>query len=435
VAGQVQSVGQPSGVILAPPAATVGVVGWLRQNLFPSPLNAALTLLVLYVLYLAIPPVVRWALIDADWVGSTREACSRDGACWVFIRVWFERLMYGLYPREEIWRINVGYGVLAVAGVLLFVPRFPWKHWIGVFLLLVYPVIAFFLFVGGTFAVSLVHLAVGLALIGSTVVRLTPAFRGRAWSAPWGRVYPAFALGALAWLVLGGWLLDLAPLTVSVHLWPQVETRLWGGLFLTLVIAAVGIVGSLPLGILLALGRRSHMPLIRAICVAFIEVWRGVPLITVLFMASNMFPLFMPEGVNFDKLLRALLGVTIFASAYMAEVVRGGLQAIPRGQYEAAEALGLGYWRTTGLVILPQALKIVIPGIVNSFIGLFKDSTLVLVIGLFDFLGMAQAAASNAHWMGFAIEGYVFTGLGFWIFCFGMSRYSQRLERRLHTVR
>jgi general L-amino acid transport system permease protein len=411
------------------------VAGWLRQNLFPSPLNTGLTLLVLYVLYLVIPPVVRWAFIDADWVGSTREACDREGACWVFIRVWFDRLMYGLYPQEEIWRIHLAYGVLAVAGALLFVPRFPWKHWIGVFLLVAYPAIAFSLFVGGTLTISLVHLAVGLALIGGTVMRVAPAFRGQAWSGAWARAYPAFALGALAWLVLGGWLLGLAPLTVSVQLWPLVETRLWGGLFLTLVIAAVGIVGSLPLGIVLALGRRSDMPVIRAICVAFIEVWRGVPLITVLFMASNMFPLFMPEGVNFDKLVRALVGVTIFASAYMAEVVRGGLQAIPKGQYEAAEALGLGYWRTTGLVILPQALKIVIPGIVNNFIGLFKDSTLVLVIGLFDFLGMAQAAASNSHWLGFAIEGYVFTGFGFWIFCFGMSRYSQHLERMLRTAR
>ena len=435
MAGQAQSIGEPSSLIVAPPRATGGIAGWLHQNLFPSPLNGALTLLVLYVLYLVIPPVVRWAFIDADWVGSTREACDREGACWVFIRVWFDRLMYGLYPQEEIWRIHVAYGVVVVAGALLFVPRFPWKHWIGVFLLVAYPAIAFSLFVGGTLTISLVHLAVGLALIGGTVMRVAPAFRGQAWSGAWARAYPAFALGALAWLVLGGWLLGLAPLTVSVQLWPLVETRLWGGLFLTLVIAAVGIVGSLPLGILLALGRRSDMPVIRAICVAFIEVWRGVPLITVLFMASNMFPLFMPEGVNFDKLLRALVGVTIFASAYMAEVVRGGLQAIPKGQYEAAEALGLGYWRTTGLVILPQALKIVIPGIVNNFIGLFKDSTLVLVIGLFDFLGMAQAAASNSHWLGFAIEGYVFTGFGFWIFCFGMSRYSQHLERTLRTAR
>ncbi|MGH7422024.1 MAG: amino acid ABC transporter permease [Candidatus Rokuibacteriota bacterium] len=347
--------------------------------------------------------------------------------------MWFERLMYGLYPDAEIWRINVGYAVFAVAGVLLFVPRFRWKPWVGAFLLFVYPLIAFVLFVGGTFTVSLVSLAVGLALIGGTVARFAPAFRERGWRAGWRRGYPVLVVAALAWLVLGDRLPGGTPLAVSVQPWPLVETRLWGGLFITLVIAAVGIVGSLPLGIVLALGRRSHLPVVRGICVAFIEVWRGVPLITVLFMASNMFPLFMPEGVNFDKLLRALLGVVIFAAAYMAEVIRGGLQALPKGQYEAAAALGLGYWRMTGLVVLPQALKIVIPGIVNNFIGLFKDTTLVLVIGLFDFLGMAQAASSDAHWVGFAIEGYVFTGVGFWIFCFGMSRYSQRLERRLHT--
>jgi len=210
MAGRAQLVDQSAGGILAPPPSTVGVAGWLRQNLFPTPLNAALTLLVLYVLYLVVPPVVRWAFIDADWAGSTREACHRDGACWVFIRVWFERLMYGLYPREEIWRINFGYGVLAIAGVLLFVPRFPWKHWIGVFLLVVYPVIAFYLFVGGTLRVSLVHLAVGLALIGGTVLRLAPAFKAQAWSITWGRAYPVFALAALAWLVLGGGLTGVA---------------------------------------------------------------------------------------------------------------------------------------------------------------------------------------------------------------------------------
>ncbi|MBI2205435.1 MAG: amino acid ABC transporter permease [Candidatus Rokubacteria bacterium] len=341
--------------------------------------------------------------------------------------------MYGFYPESEIWRIHVGYGILAVAAVPLFVPRFPWKHWVGVFLLFVYPVIAFHLFVGGTFTVDIVDLLAGLALAAGTVARFAPALAARPWSPRWRSIYPAFAVVALAWLLLGGRLVGGPLLPVSATLWPLVETRLWGGLFLTLVVASVGIVGSLPLGIVLALGRRSELPVIRAICVAFIEVWRGVPLITVLFMASNMFPLFMPEGVSFDKLLRALLGVTIFASAYMAEVVRGGLQAIPKGQYEAAQALGLGYWRTMGLIVLPQALRIVIPGIVNNFIGLFKDTTLVLIIGLFDFLGMAQAAASNAHWLGFAIEGYVFTAFGFWIFCFGMSRYSQHLERKLHT--
>lgn len=427
--------GAGQALVLRPPAGGARAVRWLRDNLFSSPLNAVLTGLVLYLLYQIVPPVVRWALLDATWVGTTREACDRQGACWVFIRVWLERLMYGLYPREEIWRINVGYGVLAAAGILMFVPRFRWKPWIGVFLLVVYPFIAYALFVGGTLHVSLVNLAVAVMVVAGTVVRLAPPLRDRPGARAWRRVHLPLTVAGVGWLVVGQALLGWAPLTVSMHLWPAVETQRWGGLFLTLVIAAVGIVGSLPVGIALALGRRSELPVVRAICVAFIEVWRGVPLITVLFMASVMFPLFMPEGVNFDKLARALLGVTIFAGAYMAEVVRGGLQAIPRGQYEAAEALGLGYWRTTGLVVLPQALRIVIPGIVNNFIGLFKDSTLVLIIGLFDFLGMAQAAASNSSWLGFAIEGYVFTGLGFWVFCFGMSRYSQRLERRLHVGR
>ena len=214
---------------------------------------------------------------------------------------------------------------------------------------------------------------------------------------------------------------------------PPVETPLWGGLFLTLVIGIVGVVGSLPIGIVLALGRRSSMPIVRSLCVAFIELWRGVSLITVLFMASVMFPLFLPEGMNFDKLIRALIGVLLFSAAYMAEVVRGGLQAIPRGQYEAAEALGLSYGKSMSLIILPQALKLVIPGIVNTFIGLFKDTTLVLIIGLFDLLGMVQLAGTNPKWLGFANEGYVFAAFGFWIFCFSMSRYSQHLEKKLHT--
>ena len=209
------------------------------------------------------------------------------------------------------------------------------------------------------------------------------------------------------------------------------ETRLWGGLMLTLVVAGAGIIAALPIGVALALGRRSQMPVIQGLCVAFIELVRGVPLITVLFMASVMLPMFLPEGVNFDKLLRALIGVTLFAGAYMAEVVRGGLQAIPRGQYEAGEALGLGYWRMMGLVILPQALQIVIPGIVNTFIGLFKDTTLVMIIGLFDLLGIVYTASTDPKWLGTAAEGYAFVALVFWIFCFGMSRFSVKLEHRL----
>ncbi len=357
---------------LRPPVSTVGVVGWLRLNVFSTPLNVALSVLVIYIIYLAVPPLIQWAFIDADWVGETREDCIREGAiregaCWVYIKVWFWQFIYGRYPIDERWRINLAYVILIVAAIPLFIPRFRWKRWVGLFLLVGFPVIAFYLFVGDAFGL------------------------------------------------------------------PLVETPLWGGLFLTLVIAGTGIVLSLPIGVILALGRRSNMPVVRAVCVAFIELWRGVPLITVLFMASVMFPLFMPEGMTFDKLLRALIGVMLFASAYMAEVVRGGLQAIPRGQYEAAHALGLSYGKMMALIVLPQALRLVIPGIVNTFIALFKDTTLVLIIGLFDLLGMVQAAAANPNWLGFAVEGYVFAAFGFWIFCFSMSRYSQRLEKKLYT--
>lgn len=211
-----------------------------------------------------------------------------------------------------------------------------------------------------------------------------------------------------------------------------VETNQWGGLMLTLILATIGIVLSLPLGILLALGRRAeNMPIIKSLCIVFIEFWRGVPLITVLFMASVMLPLFFPEGVNLDKLLRALIGIVLFQSAYMAEVVRGGLQAIDKGQYEAAEALGFGYWKSTLLIILPQALKLSIPGIVNTFIGLFKDTTLVLIIGLFDLLAVVQAAFTDPQWLAYSVEGYVFVAAIYWIFCFSMSRYSQHLEGKL----
>ena len=214
-----------------------------------------------------------------------------------------------------------------------------------------------------------------------------------------------------------------------------VETHLWGGMFLTLVIAVIGIATSLPIGILLALGRRSTMPVTKTLCICFIELIRGVPLISVLFMASIMLPLFLPEGAHFDKLLRALIGVSLFYAAYMAEVVRGGLQAIPKGQYEAAESLGCGYWRMMGLIILPQALRLVIPGIVNTFLGLFKDTTLVAVIGLMDMLGIVKTALADTEWLGFPKEAYVFAAAVFWVFCFSMSRYSMHLEKRFKVRR
>lgn len=225
----------------------------------------------------------------------------------------------------------------------------------------------------------------------------------------------------LSWAILDGRMIGLE----------YVETDKWGGLLLTLLISTVGIFVSLPLGILLALSRQSNLPILKTISIGFIEFWRGVPLITVLFMASVMLPLFFPPGFEVNKLLRVLIGVSLFSAAYMAEVVRGGLTAIPRGQYEAATALGLSYFKTMRMIILPQALRHVIPGIVNTFIGLFKDTSLVLVVSMFDLLGMVQAASTDPNWLGFAMEGYIFAGLVFWVFCYSMSRYSLKLEQKL----
>lgn len=351
---------------LPPPSNVVGPVAWLRHNLFASPLHVVLTLLSLYLLWLILPPLLNWAVIHATWSGTTRTDCTGEGACWVFIQQRFGQFMYGFYPSELRWRVDVTVWVAIIGAAPLFLKKMPHKALYGIGFLVVYPLLAF-------------------------------------------------------WLLHGGLGLQ------------EVSTSRWGGLMLTLVIGYVGIAGALPLGILLALGRRSKLPAIKVICVTFIEFWRGVPLITVLFMSSVMLPLFLPEGMNLDKLLRALVMVIFFEAAYVAEVVRGGLQAIPKGQYEAAAALGLGYWRSTALVILPQALKLVIPGIVNTFIALFKDTSLVIIIGLFDLLNSIKQATTDPKWLGMSTEGYVFAALAHRIFCFSMSRYSMRLERKLHT--
>ncbi|RZU98238.1 amino acid ABC transporter permease [Spiribacter vilamensis] len=239
----------------------------------------------------------------------------------------------------------------------------------------------------------------------------------------WIGIFGLTGLPIGAYILIAGGFFGLEP----------VRTSQWGGLMLTLILSYVGIIAALPIGVVLALGRRSEMPVIRGICVIFIEFWRSVPLITILFMASVMLPLFLPDGVSFDKLMRALVGIVFFQAAYMAEVVRGGLQAIPKGQYEAAEALGLGYWRRMRLIILPQALKIVIPGIANTVISLFKDTTLVLIIGLFDLLGAVKSTISDPAWDNVMAEGYLFVAFCFWVFCFGMSRYSHGIEKKLDT--
>lgn len=349
------------------PRYSVGPLGWLRANLFSGPINSIFSLLAIWAIVAGLIPVFEWAIVNADWLGETREACDSGGACWVFITARFDLFIYGFYPEALRWRVDLTFALFAGLIAWLAIPRLPAKPWAAVITLVVFPFVAFLLLHGGAFGLT------------------------------------------------------------------AVPTYDWGGLMLTLVLAVVGIVGALPIGVLLALGRRSKMPIIKSFCVIFIEFWRGVPLITVLFMASVMLPLFVPTEINLDKLVRALIGITLFQSAYIAEVVRGGLQAIPKGQSEAAAALGLGYWKRTVLIVLPQALKLMIPGIVNTFIALFKDTSLVLIIGLFDLLAIVQASLADPEWLGYAIEGYVFAALVFWIFCFGMSRYSQYLERKLST--
>lgn len=360
------------------PALESGVVSWLRKNLFATPKDTVLTIISLLILAWLVPPAIQWLFIDAAWTGGGRGVCATlsqggsqpdgwSGACWAFVNAKFGQFVFGRYPLEERWRPAL-VGILFVLFLVpMLIPKIPYKGLNAILLFAALPIVATILLPGG-------------------------------------------------WLGL-----------------VYVETAFWGGLMVTLALSFVGIAVSLPLGILLALGRRSDMPVIKMLCTVFIEIVRGIPLITVLFMASVMLPLFLPQGVTFDKFLRALIGVSLFASAYMAEVVRGGLQAIPKGQYEGADSLGLSYWQKMNLIVLPQALKLVIPGIVNTFIGLFKDTSLVSIIGMFDLLGIVRFNFTDANWATAVtpITGLIFAGFVFWLFCFGMSRYSGFMERLL----
>jgi general L-amino acid transport system permease protein len=351
---------------LPPPLPTSGVAAWLRDNLFSSAFNACLTVIIVLLAVWAIPPAIKFLLIDAVWDGASRADCLATpdrpevGACWAFV---FERIgffTYGFYPIEERWRVNIFFALLAVGVAWMLWLNAPRRDLGAGYFFVVMPILSFILLIG----------------------------------------FPAIGL-------------------------PYVSTAQWGGVLVTIVVATVGIVFALPLGVLLALGRRSHMPVVRMASVMFIEFVRGVPLITVLFMASVMLPLFVPEAWSPDKLMRALAGVALFSAAYMAEVVRAGLQAIPKGQFEAAAAVGLSYWRTMRLIILPQALKITIPNIVSLNIGLFKDTTLVFVVGIFDLLKTIEAARIDPVWATPVTSptGYAFAAIFYFIFCF--------VERRL----
>jgi len=340
-----------------------------NKSVNSSTFNAVLTLLIIFILFKYTPPLLDWLIFDADFTGSTKEDCTSDGACWVFVKVWFKRFMYGMYPNPEQWRINAAFLILfTLIGTAFFVSH-KYKKYIILFMLFIYPIIGIKLISGGIFG--------------------------------------------LKWI----------------------ETGAWGGLSLTLIVSAFALILCFPIGMFLALGRRSELPVIKYSSIGFIEIWRGVPLITVLFMSAVMFPMFLPDGTYMDKLMRVIIAITLFEAAYMAEVIRGGLQALPRGQYDAAKSLGMGYWRMHLLVVLPQALKLVIPGIANTFLALVKDTPLIFVVGLLELAGMIGLAKTNPKWLGMAIEGYVFAGLVFWVICYAMSRYSQRLEKRLSTER
>jgi general L-amino acid transport system permease protein len=361
-----------------PPSSTKGLVHWFKANLFPTWFDSLLTIVAILAIFWFIPPMLKWLFVDAVWSGTDRNACATlaqggtmpDGWSGACWAFVDAKFQQFIYGRYIIEeRWRVN--IVGIVMVLLLVP-------------LLIP--------------SIPRKSLNAALLFF--------------------VFPVFAY----FLLVGGHF----GLT-------HVETPLWGGLLVTLVLSFVGIAVSLPLGIILALGRKSNLPVIKFICIVFIEVVRGVPLVSVLFMASVMLPLFLPEGVTFDKLMRAIIGVALFASAYMAEVIRGGLQAMPKGQYEGADALGLTYWQKMRLIILPQSIKLVIPGIVNTFIGLFKDTSLVYIIGMFDLLGVVRQNFSDANWSTpvTASTGLVFAGFVFWLFCFSMSRYSMFMERRL----
>jgi general L-amino acid transport system permease protein len=351
----------------------IKILDKLNKNINTSNFNAVLSTSIILLVIFALPPLLNWFIFDANIVGDTKEACTGGGACWVYIKVWFNRFMYGMYPNAEQWRVNITFiAVLVFIAVGFFVPS-KLRNYLSFYYTILLPIISFILIYyiisGGSFG--------------------------------------------LVW----------------------VETGAWGGLSLTFMVSFFSLIFCFPLGMMLALGRRSNLPVVKYSSLSFIEFWRGVPLITVLFMSAVMFPMFLPEGTYIDKLIRVVVAITLFEAAYTAEVIRGGLQALPRGQYDAAKSLGMGYWKMHIFVILPQALKLVIPGIANTFLALIKDTPLIFVVGLLEVVGMLNLAKTNPKWLGFSMEGYVFAGIIFWIICFSMSKYSQKLELKYKTDR
>jgi general L-amino acid transport system permease protein len=419
----------------APPASLVGPVGWMRKNLFSTIPNAILTLVGAYVAYKMIWSFIDFTVVRAIWTGADREACLDAkvgwavGACWPFIWAKFGQFMYGFYPAEFRWRVNLTYIIAIVLLVPLLIPKVPFKAVNAILFFVAFPVLAFVLLYGGSIINPWLSVIGWLAVLFA-VVLLVAYVLSVIENKP---VAPLLRYGATILAVGVAALLIVRTALFAEPSMPIVETRQWGGLLVTLVVATVGIVAALPIGVALALGRRSKLPMIRFLCVGLIEVVRGVPLITVLFFATYLLPLFLERSP--DALVRVLVGVSIFSGAYMAETIRGGLQAIPKGQFEGAQALGLNYPRMMGLIVLPQALKLVIPGIVNAFIGLFKDTTLVSIVAIFDLLGGLRAGFTDPQWSSpvTLYTGFAFAGIIYFSFCYFMSRYSIFVENRLNT--
>ena len=427
----------------AAPLSETSVLGWMHKNLFSSIFNSILTLVTIYVIYLTLNGLWGWGIYDAVWIAETRRECfdiSIGGACWAGIIAWLDNIFYGRYPREELWRIDLGLLLLVAWMVPLWLPRVKAKTFIGLTTVFLYPFLAGYLFAGGgkDIFIQIMISAAITCLIGNSIHSAIGVISGKTLAETLLKLLGVTGLAAKSQRNILFAILGFA--FALVYLWQMswnvesVSWVKWGGLFLTMVIAGIGIASSLPGGVLLALGRRSKLPVIRILSTAFIELFRSVPLITVLFMATTMFPLFMPEGFILNKLTQVIIAVCLFNACYMAETVRAGLQAIPQGQFEGAHTIGLGYWGTMSFIIMPQALKHMIPNIVGILIGLLKDTTLVSIIGLFDILSMLRAISKDTPWLGLHKEPLLFGAMLFFLLCFAMSKYSRYMEEKLSTT-
>ena len=402
----------------------------LNKNINTNNFNAILSLIIIFVVIKSLPPLLSWFVIDANFSGDSKDACTGSGACWAYIKTWFNRFMYGMYPNAEQWRINLSFISLAFLGSVGFFASEKFKKYLTLYYVVIYPIIAFlfiFFFISG----GPIFFDFSYGIIAAVISVIVGFFIPNKFKMYYFIIVPITIYILLKYVFFYEELIELGKLEAL----EWVETGAWGGLSLTFIVSFFCLIFCFPIGLFLSLGRRSDLPIIKYISIGFIEFWRGVPLITVLFMSSVMFPMFLPEDMFIDKLVRVIIAISLFEAAYVAEVIRGGLQALPRGQYDAAKSLGMGYWKMHILVILPQALKLVIPGIANTFLALVKDTPLIFVVGLLEIVGMLNLAKTNPDWLGFAMEGYVFASIVFFIICYAMSKYSYNLEQKYKTER